>query len=125
MCKHCIRVGYAGLTRSPSGYVLVRLNRMKHWLLSNRCRWLSVFPMAAIWNPCSYAADSSLRVLFLGDTDHHKPADRFKQIEPELAEKGIAMTYTEDLADLNPAKLAGFDCLMIFANHTRISPEQE
>ena len=66
-----------------------------------------------------------LRVLFLGDNAAHRPADRFKQLEPVLREKGIELTYTDSLADLNPAKLAGFDCLAIFANHTAISPEQE
>src|SRR5262245_2741849 len=70
-------------------------------------------------------AASPLRVLFLGDNGHHRPADRFKQLQPALATKGIELVYTAQLADLNPAKLAGFDCLPIYANHTRISPEQE
>ena len=71
------------------------------------------------------AAPSNLRVLFLGDNGHHRPADRFKQIQPVLAGKGIEAVYTDDLADLNAGKLAGFDCLVVFANHTRIAPEQE
>jgi putative membrane-bound dehydrogenase-like protein len=66
-----------------------------------------------------------LRVLFLGDSGHHRPADRFKQIQPVLSARGIELVYTESLEDLNSAKLAGFDCLAIFANHTRIAPEQE
>src|SRR4051812_10537673 len=71
------------------------------------------------------AAPSELRVLFLGDNDHHKPAERFKQLQPVLARKNIELVYTDDLRDLNTAKLAGFDCLLIYANHTKISPEQE
>ncbi len=71
------------------------------------------------------AANFGLRVLFLGDNGHHRPADRFKQIQPVLADKGIETVYTDDLADLNAARLAGFDCLIVFANHTRITPEQE
>jgi len=67
----------------------------------------------------------SLRVLFLGDNGHHQPADRFKQLQPALAKQGIELVYTDSLADLNPARLAGFDCIAIFANHTRIAPEQE
>jgi putative membrane-bound dehydrogenase-like protein len=68
---------------------------------------------------------AQLRVLFLGDNGHHRPAERFKQLQPVLATNGIELVYTDDLADLNPAKLAGFDCLAIYANHTRISPQQE
>ncbi len=73
------------------------------------------------------AADAPprLRVLFLGDDGHHKPADRFKQLEPVLAGRRIELDYTESLDSLNPAKLAGYDCLLIYANHTRISPSQE
>ena len=35
------------------------------------------------------------------------------------------MDYTEKLEDLNPGKLAGYDALAIYANHTRIAPDQE
>ena len=68
---------------------------------------------------------NELRVLFLGDNGHHRPADRFKQIQPVLAAKKIELTYSDSLDDLHPAKLAGFDALAIFANHTQIAPEQE
>jgi len=67
----------------------------------------------------------SLRVLFLGDNGHHRPADRFKQLQPILATNGIEMVYTDAMEDLNPANLAGFDCLVIYANTTRILPDQE
>ena len=75
----------------------------------------------------SRAADAPtpLKVLFLGDTGHHNPAARFKQIEPILAARGISLEYTGSLDDLNPAKLAGYDCLVIYANWTNISPSQE
>jgi putative membrane-bound dehydrogenase-like protein len=51
--------------------------------------------------------------------------DRFKQLQPVLMKKGIELEYTERLEDLNSAKLAGYDALAIYANHTRIAPEQE
>src|SRR5467141_301221 len=60
--------------------------------------------------PAAAAAEeaaSPLRVLFLGDTGHHRPADRFKQLEPALRRHGIELDYTESLDDLSPAKLAG------------------
>src|SRR5436190_8375828 len=81
--------------------------------------------MASMASMAAESQSSSLRVLFLGDNGHHRPADRFKQLQPVLATNGIELVYTEDLADLNPAKLVAFDCLAIYANHTKISPEQE
>jgi putative membrane-bound dehydrogenase-like protein len=66
-----------------------------------------------------------IRILFLGDQGHHRPSDRFKQLEPALTSAHIRYTYTESPEDLNPDKLAGYDCIAIFANHTKISPEQE
>jgi putative membrane-bound dehydrogenase-like protein len=71
------------------------------------------------------AQPEQVRVLFLGDKGHHHPADRFKQLGPVLAGQGIEMIYTDSLADLNPARLTGFDCLAIYANHTKLAPEQE
>src|SRR5256712_2276845 len=79
-------------------------------------------------SPAAAAAEEAalpLRVLFLGDTGHHRPADRFKQLEPVLRRHRIELDYTESLEDLSPAKLAGYDCVLIYANWTRISPDQE
>ena len=67
--------------------------------------------------PCSLPTRSNaletpqLRALFLGDNDIHKPAERFETLAPVLAEKRIELVYTDDMRDINPAKLAGFDCL--------------
>jgi len=63
--------------------------------------------------------------MFLGDNAGHRPTNRFALMQPVLAPRGIEMTYTDSLDDLNPAKLGGYDVLVIYANHTRISPEQE
>ncbi len=71
------------------------------------------------------AAGPALRVLFLGDTGHHRPADRFKQLQPMLAPRHIELEYSESLDDLAAAKLAGYDCLIVYANWTNISPGQE
>src|SRR3954470_24852214 len=70
-------------------------------------------------------SSKGVRILFLGDQGHHRPADRFKQLEPALATAHIRDTYTDSLDDLNPEKLAGYDCIVIYANHTKISPEQD
>src|SRR4051812_25870525 len=66
-----------------------------------------------------------LAALFLGDRGHHRPADRFEQLGPVLANRGINLTYTEDADDLNPANLAKYDALIVYANIDNISPGQE
>ncbi|HJZ59285.1 MAG TPA: PVC-type heme-binding CxxCH protein, partial [Gemmataceae bacterium] len=66
-----------------------------------------------------------IRILFLGDNGHHKPAERFRQLEPVFAKRGIELVYTDQVESLNPKTLAGVDGLMIYANTTKISPEQE
>ena len=42
-----------------------------------------------------------------------------------LAGRGIDVTYTEKLGDLNPETLARYDALLIYANINEISPDQE
>jgi type 1 glutamine amidotransferase len=71
------------------------------------------------------ATAAPLRVLFLGDNAGHRPTNRFAIMQPALASRGIELTYTDTLDDLNITNLARFDALVIYANHTRISPEQE
>jgi putative membrane-bound dehydrogenase-like protein len=68
---------------------------------------------------------AALKVLFLGDQGHHRPADRAEQLIPVMAGRGIAITYTEQCSDLNPETLARYDALIIYANIERITPEQE
>jgi putative membrane-bound dehydrogenase-like protein len=66
-----------------------------------------------------------ITVLFLGDQGHHRPSERAPQIIPLLATRGIDVTYTEAMSDLNPSTLAKYDVLMIYSNETKIEPEQE
>jgi type 1 glutamine amidotransferase len=69
---------------------------------------------------------STVKVLFLGHhSEHHNSAKFEPMIASALASEGVTFTYTEDPADLNPAKLAQYDALLIYANHTTITPEQE
>ena len=70
-------------------------------------------------------APRRLKVLFLGDNGHHRPLDRFRQVYSELGVRGIDLTYTDNLADLNHRTLSGYDSLLLFANWERIGPEQE
>ena len=83
--------------------------------------WLAPAALATADEP----ATKPLTVLFLGDQGHHRPADRAAQIIPVLATRGIEVTYTEATSDLNPKNLAKYDVLMIYANTTRIEPDEE
>ena len=73
----------------------------------------------------SSGSAASLQVLFLGDNAGHKPTNRFELMQPALAARGIELTYTDKLDSLNSTNLARYDALLIYANHMRISPEQE
>ncbi|HJZ56076.1 MAG TPA: PVC-type heme-binding CxxCH protein, partial [Gemmataceae bacterium] len=91
-------------------------------------RFLTGFLAITLSAPATLLAGEGpapLKVLFLGDQGHHRPADRAAQITPVLASRGIAVTYTEDLGSLNPGNLAKYDALLVYANTTRIGPGQE
>src|ERR1041385_3563534 len=80
--------------------------------------------LASILFACTSSA-APLRVLFLGDNAGHRPTNRFALMQPALASRGIEMSYTDKLDSLNSTNLARYDALVIYANHTRISPDQE
>jgi len=71
------------------------------------------------------AAEGPLKVLFLGDQGHHRPADRFSQLQPVLAERGIELVYTERLEDLDRAVLGRYDVLAVYANIDELPAERE
>ncbi len=73
----------------------------------------------------SSAGARDLSLLFLGDRGHHQPAERFAQLQPVLVSRGVKLTYTENVGDLNPATLAKYDGLIVYANIDEIKPEQE
>jgi putative membrane-bound dehydrogenase-like protein len=66
-----------------------------------------------------------LKVLFVGDTGHHRPAERFKQLQPVLAARGIETVYTEKVSDLNAKTLAEYDGLIVYANIDQIGEAEE
>src|SRR5439155_7802603 len=51
--------------------------------------------------------------------------ERFAQLQPVLVKRGIELAYTDQLTDLSPKRLAPYDGLIVYANITKISPEQE
>jgi uncharacterized protein len=67
-----------------------------------------------------------INVLFLGHNSTHHDSARYAPIlKTALAPDGIDITYTADPNDLNPETLAKYDALLIYANHTTITPAQE
>src|ERR1043166_9658941 len=81
--------------------------------------------IALIGSQFAAAAEPPLKLLFLGDNGHHQPAARFAQLQPVMKDRGIELTYSDKVEDLNPATLGKYDGLVIYANTTRISAEQE
>ncbi len=66
-----------------------------------------------------------VRVLFLGDQGHHTPLERARQLFGVMGQRGIDLTYTENLADLNAKTLGQYDCLFVYANIASVSKDQE
>lgn len=74
----------------------------------------------------STAADLPARkVLFLGDKGHHVPQERYRQLAAALGSRGIDLTYVDTVKALTPETLNKYDGLVVYANHTKWSPEQE
>ncbi len=77
----------------------------------------------------SFLSDTDPRrveILVLGhDSEHHNSEKLMMYLQTPLFQKGINLTYTTDLADLNSETLNNYDGLMIYANHDSISPNQE
>ena len=71
------------------------------------------------------AGDEPLKLLFLGDKGHHRPADRAAQLIPVMAQRGIAVRYSDDMHELALDNLRKYDGLILYANTTEISPAQE
>ena len=64
--------------------------------------------------------DGRLKILFLGDDGHHRPAERAREVMPALAANGIDLFYTDDPADLDPTNLARYDALVLYNNHPTV-----
>ena len=96
------------------------------WIRHSRRRMLfSALLLSVFLRPQADAGPPRIRALFLGDEGHHRPKDRFHQLEPVLRDRGIDLSYTDRLADLNLESLRSYDCLIVYANITEISPEAE
>ncbi len=77
----------------------------------------------------NFLSDSDPRrveILVLGhESEHHNSEKLMMYLSTPLFQKGINLTYTTDPNDLNETKLNNYDGLLIYANHDKITPEQE
>ena len=86
---------------------------------------LAILSLVLFVASATAAEDKPIKLLFLGDSGHHKPMERFRQVQPVLTKRGIDITYTDKVDALSAKTLALYDGLIIYANHTKWSPENE
>ncbi len=82
--------------------------------------------VATLLSCMSFANTADLldvKVLFLGDNGHHTPSERAAELIPAMADRGISITYTDRVEDLNRETLGRYDALIIYANIDKIDPE--
>ena len=73
-------------------------------------------------------AGRPIRILFLGQDEErpHNPTKVFPLLAAPMARRGIQLTYASTPAEaLTAARLGHYDALMLYGNHTEITPEQE
>lgn len=66
-----------------------------------------------------------VEILFLGDNGHHRPIERIPSLMAALGTKGINLTYSDNLEDLNASNLAKYDGLLVYANWDSIPAAPE
>src|SRR5919109_1885482 len=93
--------------------------------LTSSLPWALCVAFALACGAPAAGAPPKVKVLFLGDNGHHRPAERFRQIQPVLAARNVAVEYTDRVSALNPRTLAPYDALLIYANIEKITPRQE
>ncbi len=98
---------------------------MRSFFLSGVRCMLTCFLVLTGLESVVHAENSPIRILFLGDQNHHFPAQRWKVIEPVLKEAGIEGTYTENHNIWTDPKLSQYDAILIYHNVNELSPKQE
>jgi putative membrane-bound dehydrogenase-like protein len=88
-------------------------------------RLLSLALLCVFSAPCLADDPKPLKLLFLGDNGHHRPQDRYRQLQPVLEKRGIDVVYTDKADALNAKTLAGYEGLIVYANIDTITADQE
>ncbi len=87
--------------------------------------WIPFAVVLLLWAQVTSAAEPArLKLLFLGDSEHHQPAVRFKQLQPVMAKRKIELVYSDVPADLNLVTLKAYDGLVVYANIDAIEDSQ-
>lgn len=88
--------------------------------------WLALVAMVASVVATSTLAADPLRILFLGDSGHHRPSDLCRVLGPALQRYGVELTYSEDVpGSLNAARLSAFDGVLVYANIDELGASEE
>ena len=66
-----------------------------------------------------------LKILFVGDEGHHRPAERYRQMIKPMADRKIDIQYAGDARAFNADTLAKYDGVIVYANIDNMTPEQE
>jgi putative membrane-bound dehydrogenase-like protein len=89
-------------------------------------RWLSALILVPLLLSFTLGKEPApLKLLFLGDNGHHKPYDRYRQLQMAMSKRGIEIEYTDNLKALDPKILENFDGLIVFANIDELPAAQE
>ncbi len=71
------------------------------------------------------AANTRLKVLFLGDGGKLEPSERMIDIAPPMLDRNIEIVYSEDLDVLNSSTLADYHALLVYGDHPKLPAEHE
>ena len=119
------------VTRAPRSLVLLIGGAIAVWgaTLSPRLTVLDVAGTAAQAQAAPQASASQgrpLKVLFLGhDQSTHGAAGIYQAIGAPLARKGIQLTPVLSPAALTAERLAHYDAVLIYGNHSSLAPAEE
>lgn len=100
------------------------------WLFFISCLFLSNCANKALMNGSNSVKHNPIprraEILFLGNVSKHHDSGKYAPwLAIALFKRGINLTYTTDLNDLNTQNLSKYDGLVIYANHDTISASQE
>src|SRR5690242_7397156 len=98
---------------------------MTKWIVGAGCLALTAVCMIPAGGQTP-ASGRKIEVLFLGHKSQHHPSSKYAPLLKEaLASQPFNFSCSDDPKDLNDANLAKYDALIIYANHTKIEPDQE
>lgn len=75
--------------------------------------------IAVFTSSLASAEPRRLEVLFLGDTGHHDPIERYRVIKQVLGPQGFNLSYVDDLDKITRNNLDLYDALIVYANHEK------